>query len=460
MTIPSLPTPVTRAERSWLWHCPGRLRRLTVGTSTLLVPLLAGAQQDPPGGARPITLDEAVQLAERQSPTTIQARNSQRIAASAVRGVLAQYIPSLTLSAGASRQSGETFFQGKFQPYIGDPWSYSKGFNANLELFDGGRRWFDYRAAQANAVAADATEITQRFTVALNVKQQYFAALAAREREAAAQRQLEQAEQQFKVSAAKTIAGTATRSDSLRAVLQVGTARLAILNAQAALRNANAALTRFVASPAEVTVVTTDTAIVGHIDLDSAALTTLADNGPAVQQAAAALASTHATRRSASTTYFPTLATSYRWTGNNSSQDFNFGGGPGGSSSSLGFTISYALFNNYTREQQILAAKVAENNADATLRDLKLLQRQNLTTYVNAFRTAEQTIELQRLQITSAEEDLRVVQQRYALGASTLLDVLTSEAALDAARVALIQARLDARTAKANIEALIGRDLP
>jgi outer membrane protein TolC len=40
-----------------------------------------------------------------------------------------------------------------------------------------------------------------------------------------------------------------------------------------------------------------------------------------------------------------------------------------------------------------------------------------------------------------------------------LLDVLNSQSTLDQARRDLIQARLDARTAKAQLEALVGRDL-
>ncbi len=50
-------------------------------------------------------------------------------------------------------------------------------------------------------------------------------------------------------------------------------------------------------------------------------------------------------------------------------------------------------------------------------------------------------------------------QQRYALGASTLLDLLTSQTQLTQARQSLIQARLDARTARAQLSSLIGREL-
>ena len=75
------------------------------------------------------------------------------------------------------------------------------------------------------------------------------------------------------------------------------------------------------------------------------------------------------------------------------------------------------------------------------------------------FRTAQARIEIQQESVIAGEEDLRVQQERYNLGASTLLDLLTSQTTLDQARQALIQARLDARTAKAQIEQLIGRDL-
>ena len=67
---------------------------------------------------------------------------------------------------------------------------------------------------------------------------------------------------------------------------------------------------------------------------------------------------------------------------------------------------------------------------------------------------------VQQTNVRASQEDLRVVQQRYNLGASTLLDVLTSQQNLVNAQQQLIQARLNYRNARAQIEAAIGRDLP
>jgi outer membrane protein len=68
-------------------------------------------------------------------------------------------------------------------------------------------------------------------------------------------------------------------------------------------------------------------------------------------------------------------------------------------------------------------------------------------------------VDAQAASVEAAEEDLRVQQRRYDLGASTLLDLLTSQSQLNQARQALIQARYDQRVARAQIEALVGQSL-
>jgi outer membrane protein len=116
-----------------------------------LIPAIAGAQQD---AARPISLDEAVKLAQQNAPLTIQARNALRSTDASVKSAISQYIPSLSVTGSAAKAGGTTFFQGALVPFKGDPWSYAKGYTANLQLFDGGQRWYNYKAAEANVDAA------------------------------------------------------------------------------------------------------------------------------------------------------------------------------------------------------------------------------------------------------------------------------------------------------------------
>ena len=87
----------------------------------LLTPLSLGAQGVASGGARPVSLEEAVKLAQQNAPAAIQARGQIRTSDAAIRSVYGSYLPSLSLSYGSNKQGGETFFQGQLVPFRGDP---------------------------------------------------------------------------------------------------------------------------------------------------------------------------------------------------------------------------------------------------------------------------------------------------------------------------------------------------
>lgn len=429
--------------------------KATILMAAVLVPVALSAQEP-----RAISLDEAVRLARRNAPATVQARNSIRTNAAQVRQRYAAFLPSLSFGAGVSRQDGSRFVPDFNQVVSTDqPWRGSHRFNSSLELFDGGRRWFELQAARANIDAAEATEVSQSFNVALQVKQQYYGVLAAREQRAAAQKQLEQAEQQLRASTARVQAGAATRSDSLRSSIQVGNARLAILQAENGLATANAALSRLVGSVAIVTAVADDTSDTGIIAMSDDELMRLAEAGPTVRQAQAQLSAAKQQSRASKTPYLPTLSASLGWSFAATDTGFRFTGDQRNRNVSTSLSINFPIFNGLSRESQVVSARVAEDNAEVQLRDARLNARQQMVQQLGAFRTAEARVQIQLASVAAGEEDLRVQQERYSLGASTLLDVLNSQTTLDQARRDLIQARLDARTAKAQVEALIGRDL-
>lgn len=441
-------------------------------------PALLGAQTLAETTARPIGLEEAIRLAQRNAPSAVQARGQLRSSAAGVRSAYAAFIPSASVSFGANRQfTGEgdrtRINQNGEQVTLAEEWAYNNGLNFNLELFDGGRRFFSLGAAKANVNSAEASEIAQRYRVALDVKQQFFNVLAARESEGAAQAQLQQAEQQLRASTARVAAGAATKSDSLRSLIQVGNAQLALITARNSLQVANATLTRLVASPELVTASVEDTMAVATAQVDSVALASLAETGPAIRQAEAALVAARASRKAAKTPYLPTVSAGYSRSGSGADSRFGLGDdvacptqtNPAQRCSSYNYngslrlSLSYPLFNQLTREESVVRAEVVEDVAEAAVRDARFFARQNLVQYVGAMRSADLRMAIQQASVRAAEEDLRVQQQRYAVGASTLLDVLTSLTQLNQARAALIAARYDYRVAKAQIEAVVGKEL-
>lgn len=429
-------------------------------TILMLAPTALAAQAGADSVARPISLAEAVKLAQRNSPTTVQAAGTTRSNAAAVRTAYMTFIPSVSFNTGASKQNGDRFNpQGELVPFTGAAWQYSSGLRMNVDLLDGGNRFFRLRGAKANVAASEANETLQEYNVALNVKQQYYAVLAARESEGAAQAQLDQATEQLKTSSAKVAAGAATKSDSLRAVIQVGNAQLALIQARNNLAVANASLTRLVATPFVVTATPDDSSESIELNADSATIAGLALRGPSVQQSEAAYAAARANVKSALTPYLPTVSMSFNRGGNGQDSRFGWGDNRYAYSQTMSFSLNFPFFNQGSREEQVVRSRVAEDNAQAQLRDTRLLAQQQLTQYMSSFRTAEQRVQIQLASVAAAEEDLRVQQRRYQLGASTFLDVLNSQTTLNQARAALIQARFDARVAKAQIETLTGKDM-
>ncbi|MEP6620396.1 MAG: TolC family protein [bacterium] len=439
-------------------------RAATVAILVLPAALTAQAASDTLA-ARPIALRDAVAQAEQSGLAAIQARGQVRTAESSVRSARGALWPSLSLSLGQSNRSGDQQGPGgTLVPYsASSPWTYNTGLSSSLTVYDGGRKRNEVTRSQYDVGAAEANEVTQKFNLALQVKTQYYGILAAREAEAAAQAQLQQAQEQLKFSIARTKAGVVTLSDSLRSVIAVGNAQLALITARNNVRVASSALSRIIGSEDLVTALPSDTLDLGLAPVDSAMLASLIEQSPALKQSQAQIASAQASVKSSRTSYLPSVDLTYNRSGSGSNQNnkyFGVGGNPLAYSDVFALRVSYSVFNNFTREDAVTRALVATDLAQATARDVRLGAQQSLVQQLAAVRTAQQRILIQQATIDAAKEDLRVQQQRYALGASTLLDVLTSQTTLDAARAALIQARQDVRVARAQLEALVGRDLP
>lgn len=427
----------------------------------LAAPLALGAQQVTDTTLHPISLAEAIRLAGDKNVSNIIASNSIRSANNSVRQARAAFIPNVSASAGQSRSSGERLGQSNQIVGFGSAWSYNTGLSINnFTLFDGGKMFADIRTANANVAAAEAGEVNTEFAVALQVKLAYNSILAAKESEGAALAQLDAAKVQLQTSIAKVNAGAANVSDSLRSVVQVGNAQLALLQAQNSYRTSAAALTRLVGTAYFVTAQLADTVERPPTPIDSAVVLQQALNGPGIRQQEATVTATGAALRSAKTAYLPTVTAGFNLGGSGTSAIYGFNNNPYPYARTFNISLNYPLFNRFQRENSIATQQINLENAQASLKDQQLGAQQNIITAIATIRNAEETMRVQQINVQASQEDLRVQQQRYNLGASVLLDVLNSQLALVTARQQLIQARLNYRNARAQIEAYIGKDLP
>lgn len=402
---------------------------------------------------RSVTLEEAIELALRAQPNVVRARSDVDVARATQREALGNWFPSLSASSGWSTNSATRFDPNTQRTVTAASTSYSAGLSASLELFDGFRRPALNRAASAGTESAEAALVNQEFQVILQTKQAFFNALAAAELVRVSETRIERATQQLKIAKDKLAAGSATRSDTLRALVELGNARLQLLNAQAQLATAEANLGRLVGVDGPVRPVA-DSSVFRLGELDTAALRDEARrNSPAVRLAEAQARAAAAQVAVSRAQYFPSITASY-------SQSF-----AGNSLDALNNTwsarlsLSWPLFNGFSRELGLSRSLAAREAAEVQAADARRQVDAQLTQYLAAFNAARQQLVIAEASRAAAEEDLRVQQERYRLGAATILDVLTSQVNLDQAEVDLVQARLNLLLAKAQLEALIGREL-
>ncbi len=423
---------------------------------SLAVPAMLSAQEP----ATPtITLAEAIAKAQLAQPSVVAAQGAVGRAAAQYKTSWGSYIPSLTLNSSYGTSfSEQPFVNNAGELTVGNSYSQSLSntLSASVDLFTGFRRGAQMSSAKATEAAADAGLIDAEYQTALSAKQTFFGALAANELVRVREASLKRAEEQLSVSVSKLQAGSATRSDSLRSLVTLGNSRLQLLNALTTVATTEANLGRLVGMDGRVRALPDSAYLVVTAIGDTATIRTDAENNsPRVRAAQAQADAARANVKASKAAWWPQLNLSGRYSYNASnSADYQFFNSR---SASLG--LSYPIFNQFQRDQSIVNASTNADAASSTAADAKRQVDASLTARLAELDAARAQIDITGTSLVAATEDLRVNQERYRVGAATIVDVLSSQEALSQAEVDVIQARYNYLIAKAQIEALIGRSL-
>jgi outer membrane protein TolC len=429
-------------------------RALALFTALFLLGATAGRGQAPA-----VSLEDAVRMAQITVPNVVQARGTVRNADAQVRSAKGAYLPSLNANSSGSRNYADgpsRVVNGQIQSGNSGTTNVNFGLNASVDLFTGFRRGADSRAARATLGAAEAGLTDAKFQAGLLATQQFFDALAAQQLVRVREASVRRAEEQLNLSVAKLHVGSATRSDSLRSLVNLGNAQLALVSAQSDVAGTQASLGRTLGMDGPASAVDDSAFYNFSVGIDTAALQQEAlARSPQVQAAEASAEAARAVLKASRSTYYPTLALSGAtgWNGSNST-DYQLS-----SNRSLSLGLSWAIFNRFQREQTIVNRESSLDVALADARDTRRGIQAELTTQAAVLGAARVRIDITRTSVEAATEDLRVVNERYRVGAATILDILNSQEALAQAEVDAITARFDYLKAKAQIEALIGRRL-
>jgi outer membrane protein len=454
------------------------LYRAIISISCLIV-LLAGV-----AGGKTLTLDGCIELALKKNEDVIRARNMVKTADGALWRAAGEFLPSISASGSASQTHTERFTETDSGFAILAPFtdsarippdtilivpfsetyevggvskSYSIGASANLTVFDGGRNVFNYLGARADKrfyeFQADASEQV----IIFSVKQYYFSYLKAVEQMKISQEAVKRGEEQFKLANSRYEVGSAPKSDVLKAKVQYGNDKLGLIAAENAQKISRANLAYLIGLDVNTDIdFATDFQRRKYEGTEAEALDIGLKRHPELLAEEQGLASARHNLRSAYGAYLPTLSVGVSRNWSNSKWNEVAKLRSEDASWRINTTLSIPIFSNFLRKSSVTAAKVGLNNAQSSYnyaRNYVALEIKEAYLDINRSREA---LNVAAENVLAAEEDMSLVQEKYNLGAATILELLDAQVSLVTAQNLKVEADFDYNLAVARLEKAMG----
>lgn len=438
--------------------------------------------------AQELTLDDCIELALKNRASIIRARGAESLASAQKMAALGEFLPRISGSYSYSKGKetsidppntsygdyvdaidttiigGDTAIDAisvptSFQEFDEQDIGPSKSWSASayMSVIDLGN-WFGLSAASAAKASARLNVLASEQDLIYSVKISYYAYLAAVENVSVQEEAAKRAEEQLKLIESRFDLGSASKSDVLKQKVQFGNDQLGLLRARNGVTNAEASLAYTIGlDPREEHQFSTDYRVREFSGSLGEAISFGLESNPGLLAQEKTYDETRHSVRAAMAGYLPSLSVSASYRKFNGTQAFPVSFDYSSNSYTYGFSLSWNIFDGFFREQQVTAAKVSRNNARAALADTRNLTVSDIKTgYLNIEQFKEQK-QVSQENVAAAEEDLKITQEKYNLGAATILDLLDAQVSLKQAQVALIQVDFDLNLAIARLENAMGK---
>ena len=462
-----------------------------------------------------LTIEQANELARRNNPELQQIMNNRVGAQAAVRSAYGSLLPSADASFSVQRQQGgQQIFSGTSLGASSDVNQSNYSIGLNYRLNSATLITPSLQRANRAAVDADITGATE--ILRSNVSQQYLTTLQAEANADLQDSLVVASEQELVLAQAREIVGSGTQLDVQRAEVALGLQKVQALKARNQVEIEKLRLFQQMGTPqpANVKLVTQFTVSPIALNLDQL-LASARDQNPSVVALRSRQHVADLNVRREKGEYSPTLSLSTGWGGytygfansnfpvqqaaaqleasrtscirqeevraalnlsnqlaecnamafttadaaairdGNSKFPFNFTKSP----RSITATLSLPLFDGFAREQRLQEAMANRSDARYSVRAKELALTADVTAAYLTLVTAEKTAVLQEQNAAKAKQELKLVQDRYRIGATTFVDLTEARATYERAESDRITAVYDYHKAFAALESAVGHPL-
>lgn len=412
--------------------------------------------------ASELSLDDCIELALQNRASIIIARGSEDLAKAGKRAALGAFLPNISAnyrSSESKQRDIKTGSVGGPEFELPDQDGSSKGLSisGNIYLFNLSN-FYNYAAAGAEQAKAELDVINSEHDLIYSVKLSFYAYLAFVEDVDVQEEAVKRSEEQLKLINSRYELGSASLSDVLKQKVQFGNDRLALLGAGDAVVTSKATLAYTIGmDPNSDIEFSKNYSNIQYEGSLNEAIDYALTNEPGLLASKKSVDGANHSVGSAMSRYLPyaTASLSYSKLEGTSGDTllFDFSS----KTTSYGFNINWNIFDGFQREREITSAKVSQNNARALEAETRNLVIRDVKTAYFDIEQQNQAKEIAQDNVEAANEDLKISQEKYKLGAATILDLLDAQVSLKRAQVSLIRADFDLNLAVSKLENAMGK---
>jgi outer membrane protein TolC len=408
-----------------------------------------------------LTLEEAIDFALARSPAAVAAEATYLTGRADLYQGWGGVLPTVGISYSASRYyDREILRYGGYEvPGYVPPlhYYYAQG-RLDQPLFAGGRLIWGVMSGRASARAGAASRDEQRQLLVVDVARFYLGVLKAQGLKTVADTSLEASRNNEELAQAQYETEAISRAEYLKAVVQTGADEIASIAAEAAVETARLAFFNVVGMEPDENLAFVEVEGVEPRELLSPAdLTEHAiARRPDVTRTSADKRVADLGVRSARAGWFPSLAASvtYDWNDVNSPSretwnDFD--------EWVVGATASWDLFDSFQTKANLDRARAAAANTRVAYDRLRDAVALDVTKAYYEYKKQTETVTVAEKTAAAAEEEFTIVQELYALGGASTLELTDAQARFVEAQNSFVEAKYDFLIADFDLKRALGR---
>lgn len=400
----------------------------------LCLPVLAQAQQR-------LTLDKAIEISLENNFQLREAENNLSLSRAQVRSAQAEFLPSLNASLNGNQNVGRQFVQEDASFTDRTTYNVSGGVSTNIAIFGGFENINNLRRSRTNYRREEADSERIRESIIFNTAMRYLQLLLDRELLDIAEQNLETSRVQLRQVEAQVEVGSRPTVDLYQQQSVVASNELQVVQAENALSVSRTQLIRVLQldplEEVQFEAPEIDESVMLPQDLNleemiSIALSSRSD----VQSQRLSIDASRYSLAIARAAYYPSLNASTnfntrysdQYAVNNQSVAFGDQFFDQMISRSVGFSISIPIFNRMNTRTSVEQAKVQYRNARLALEDIRYEVREEIGQAYNDYVSLVKEIDATEKALLAAERAYETQQERYEIGAASLIELNQSTA--------------------------------